>query len=164
MHLARAHVACADAMISAGEDLPGALEQLEEAEGLLGPRAGGDDLAVIRRLQSACAVGAGDAVLAERWRSRPWRSPARRRARAASRGGRSPRLAPRPARPTRTTRSGEAIGLLGGHGSVRDHAGVLRSYGRFLRDAGREREALGVFERAAEVASNLQAEPASAER
>jgi hypothetical protein len=37
----------------------------------------------------------------------------------------------------------------------------LRSYGRFLRDSGREREALDVFERAAEVASNLQAESAS---
>ena len=58
----------------------------------------------------------------------------------------------------------EAIALLAEHGSVRDHAGVLRSYGRYLRDAGREREALDVFERAADVASNLQAEPASAER
>ncbi len=58
----------------------------------------------------------------------------------------------------------EAVALLAQHGSVRDHAGVLRSYGRYLRDAGREREALDVFERAADVASNLQAEATSAER
>ena len=47
---------------------------------------------------------------------------------------------------------------------MRQHAGVLRSYGRYLRDSGREREALDVFERAADVASNLQGEPATVER
>jgi propanediol dehydratase small subunit len=47
---------------------------------------------------------------------------------------------------------------------VREHANVLRAYGRHLRDAGREREALGVFERAAEIAANLQVEPVTAER
>ena len=59
---------------------------------------------------------------------------------------------------------GEALELLAAHGTVREHAAVLRSYGRFLRDGGRELEALDVFERAAEVAANLQSDPAGAER
>jgi Tfp pilus assembly protein PilF len=58
----------------------------------------------------------------------------------------------------------ESVALLAEHGTVRQQANVLRSYGRFLREQGREREALDVFERAADVASNLQAEPASADR
>ena len=58
----------------------------------------------------------------------------------------------------------EALALLAEQGTVRQHAAALRSYGRFLRDSGREREALDVFEQAAEVASNLQVEPAGADR
>src|SRR5262249_16478864 len=42
-----------------------------------------------------------------------------------------------------------AVELLHGHGTVRHYTNVLRAYGRFLRDTGREREALDVFERAA---------------
>ena len=120
---------------------------------------------MIRRLQSACAVAAGDGAAAEALalealalagsapdeRGLAWWAVAE--ARAA--GGRRRASTTRSARRSRCSRE---------HGSVRDHAGVLRSYGRYLRDAGREREALDVFERAAEVASNLQAEPASAER
>jgi hypothetical protein len=41
---------------------------------------------------------------------------------------------------------------------------VLRVYGRYLRDVGREGDALDVFERAANVASNLHGEPSIAER
>ena len=58
----------------------------------------------------------------------------------------------------------EAIALLGEHGTVRQHAAVLRSYGRYLRSISRELEALDVFERAADVASNLQGEPLAADR
>ena len=53
----------------------------------------------------------------------------------------------------------QAVDLLGAHGTVRHHANVLRAYGRYLRGAGRESEALDVFERAADIASNLQGEP-----
>ena len=52
----------------------------------------------------------------------------------------------------------KALTLLAEHGTVRQHSAARRSYGRFLRDSGREREALDVFEQAAEVASNLQVE------
>ena len=57
-----------------------------------------------------------------------------------------------------------AVDLLHSHGTVRHYTNVLRAYGRYLREVGREREALVVFERAANVASNLQGEPSTAER
>jgi hypothetical protein len=41
---------------------------------------------------------------------------------------------------------------------------VLRTYGRYLREVGRDHDAMEVFERAANVASNLQGEPTAAER
>lgn len=164
VHLARAHIACADAMISAGDDLRGALHQLDEAERLLGPRPADDDLAVVRRMQALCAGAAGDASGAEHLarqalllaaqlpneQGHAWWAIAEARVRAGD--------------PEADDAYREAISLLEAHGSVREHSGVLRAYGRYLRDAGREREALNVFERAADVASNLQGEPATSER
>ena len=47
---------------------------------------------------------------------------------------------------------------------MREHANLLRSYGRYLRSTERDGEALDVFERAAEVASNLQRQDAAVER
>ena len=118
---------------------------------------------MIRRLQSVCATAAGTAPRREELarEALPLAGELPERARPRVVGDR------RGARRRRRSRGAdeafrEAIALLAEHGSVREHAGVLRSYGRYLRDAGREREALDVFERAAEVASNLQAEPASA--
>jgi transcriptional regulator with XRE-family HTH domain len=164
VHLARAHIACADATMMAGDDLGGALNHLEEAERLLGPAPGADDLAAIRRLQATCAIAAGDPAGAEHLgaqalqlaedlpneRGNAWWAIADARA-AAGTGGADEAYR-------------EAVALLGEHGTVREHAAVLRAYGRYLRDSERERDALDVFERAAEVASNLQAEPASIDR
>jgi tetratricopeptide (TPR) repeat protein len=163
VHLARAHIACADATLTAGDDLGGVFHHLDEAERLLGPRADNDDLAVVRRLQAMCATASGDIAGAEHLgqqalvlagelpneRGHAWWAIAEARAR----GGEGADEA-----------YGEAIALLGDTGTVRHHANLLRSYGRFLRDSGREREALDVFERAADVASNLQGEPVSSER
>lgn len=52
----------------------------------------------------------------------------------------------------------EAVGLITVHGGGREHTDVLLAYGRYLRDSGREQEALSVFERAAEVAASLHGE------
>jgi tetratricopeptide (TPR) repeat protein len=157
VHLARAHVACADAMISAGDDLGGALNHLDEAERLLDPAPAAEDLATIRRLQAMCAAGSGDWAGAEHLgsqalslaadlpneRGNAWLVLAEARAGSGD-------------TPGADTAFREALAVLGEHGTVRQHATALRSYGRFLRDAGRQREALDVFEQAAEVASNLQ--------
>jgi tetratricopeptide (TPR) repeat protein len=165
LHLARAHVACADAAISAGEGLGGAMHHLDEAERLLGLAPSAEDLATIRRLQATCAAAAGDWAGAEHLgsaalqlaegipneRGGAWLVVAEARA-----GGGSPERADEAFR--------EALELLAEHGTVRQHSAALRSFGRFLRDEGREREALDVFERAAEVASNLQVESATSDR
>ncbi len=167
MHLARAHVACADAALAAGDDFAGASHHLERAEELLGPRPADDDLATIRRMQATCATEAGDPVGAEALaeeallladglpneRGNAWWAIAEARSHQDGRDTRDADVA-----------YGEALALLAAHGTVREHAAVLRSYGRFLRDAGRELEALDVFEQAAEVAANLQSDPAGAER
>jgi tetratricopeptide (TPR) repeat protein len=163
LHLARAHMNCAHALIDA-DALDDATLHIDKAEALLGPRASGDDLAVVRRLQATCAARSGAFDEAEAFghealelasklpneQGQIWWALADARARAGE---------------------GDADGayeravlLLSEHGTVREHANVLRAYGRHLRDAGREREALGVFERAAEIAANLQVEPVTAER
>ena len=165
VHLARAHVACADATISAGDDLGVAVNHLDEAERLLGLAPAAEDLATIRRLQAMCAAASGDWSGAEHLgsaalqlaedipneRGGAWLVLAEARAGGGSREGADEAFR-------------EALELLGEHGTVRQHSAALRSYGRFLRDEGREREALDIFERAAEVASNLQAEPAIVDR
>ncbi len=164
LHLARAHIACADATLTAGDGAAAALQHLEEAERLLEPKPDREDLAVIRRMQAMCATQAGDLAGAEQLGAQALELASRlpnelghawwavAEARAA--GG----------DPNADAAFQEAIGLLGEHGTVRQHANVLRSYGRYLRRAGNERDALDVFERAADVASNLQGEPATAER
>ncbi len=164
VHLARAHIACADATITAGDDLGGALHHLDQAERLLGPRPDSDDLGVIRRMQAMCATAAGDPAGAEHLgqqalgltadlpneRGNVWWAIAEARAQADGAGA--------------DDAYQEAISLLAEYGTVRQYAAVLRSYGRYLRGISRELEALDVFERAAEVASNLQGESLAADR
>jgi transcriptional regulator with XRE-family HTH domain len=163
LHLARAHIACADAAITASAT-ESAVRHLEHAERLLGMRAEKDDLAIVRRMQAMCAAQAGDYGEAERLgtealslsadqpneHGQAWWAIADARAGAGD--------------PDADDAFVRAIDLLHVHGTVRHYANVLRAYGRYLRDTGREREALDVFERAANVASNLQGEPSTAER
>lgn len=51
----------------------------------------------------------------------------------------------------------EAAHLLDQHGSMRDRASCYRAWGRLLRGAGREAEALDVLERAADFAADVRA-------
>jgi transcriptional regulator with XRE-family HTH domain len=163
VHLARAHIACADAALG-GDDVATAARHLDAADQLLGTRAAGDDLAAVRRLQALCAAANGDPESAQALaleallladelpneRGNAWWAIAT--ARSAGADG-DPDEAYR-----------EALTLLGEHGTVRELAALLRAYGRYLRETGREGEALDVFERAAEIAANLQGDPAAAER
>jgi Tfp pilus assembly protein PilF len=157
-------MACAEAAMIAGDHNVAAGRHLDEASRLLGPRADADDLAVLRRLQALNAMYAGEHEHAERLAQQAlefavelpneagqaWWAIAEARARAdvddADEAFR------------------RAVELLHEHGTVRNYANVLRAYGRYLRDAGREGEALDIFERAANVASNLQGDPSAAER
>jgi transcriptional regulator with XRE-family HTH domain len=154
IYLARAHLNSAHALIDA-HDLDEAFRRIEQAEALLGPAPAPSDLAAVRRLQALCASGAGrfdDAerlgnealALAERPKERGhiWWAIATARVGAGS--------------PEAGAAFQHAVELLAEHGTVREHADLLRTYGRYLRDAGLEHEALGVFEQAADVASDLQ--------
>ena len=164
MHLARAHMACAEAAIMSIDNNDAAVRHLEEAERLLGRNPDGDDLAVVRRLQAQCATAVGAYDEAERLgqealllaaelpneHGQAWWAIAEARAGAGD--------------PDADDAFRRAVDLLHEHGTVRNYANVLRAYGRYLREVGREHDALDVFERAADVASNLQGEPTTAER
>ncbi len=164
LHLARAHMACAEAAISLGDGGDTATSHLANAERLLGPRAASDDLAMLRRLQAVAAVHAHEFQRAEDFgqqalefavelpnqAGQAWWAIAQARAGADD--------------PSAHDAFREAIDLLHEHGSVRDYANLLRAYGRYLREIGRAHDAMEIFERAANVASNLQGEPSTAER
>ncbi len=164
VHLARAHVACAEAVLGAGEEVASAKAHLDEAEQLSRGQATRDDLAAIRRLQALVALAAGepqDAVVhaedglrlsrrAPREHGRAWLALAGARSAAGEPGADEAFV--------------EAVARLREHGSSREHAEALRAYGRYLRDAGREREAIDVFERAADVAAGLPGERSRAAR
>lgn len=164
LHLARAHMAGAEmAMVPGGEDADIA-PHLESAARLLGTRAAGNDLAMLRRLQATASTLAHEYERAEDFGQQalefavelPMEAGQAWRAIAEARAGTGDSTA--------DDAFQQAIELLHAHGTIRDYANVLRAYGRYLRDAGREHEALDVFERAANVASNLQGEPSAAER
>lgn len=164
VHLARAHMSCAEATISAGDDVAGALWHLDQAEQLLGLKPGRDDLAAIRRMQAMCANRVGGFTEAERLaqealllavdetneHAQAWWAIAEARAGMGD--------------PTAGEAFTQAVELLAANGTIRHQAAVLRAYGRYLRDSGQEHEALDVYERAADVASNLQGERETADR
>ena len=143
------------AALSAGEELDGASSHLEEAEALLRGQVARADLAVIRRLQSLLSLrGPATAGTPSSCREqalelasgdpgeqgRAWAALAQARAAQHDQSA--------------DEAFAEAAALLRRHASGRECAELLRAYGRFLRDAGREREALDVFEQAAEALAN----------
>jgi tetratricopeptide (TPR) repeat protein len=155
LHLARAHLNCAHALLDAG-DVGAAGRHIALAEELFGNRPVPDDLAVVRRMQATCAARTGDFAAAERYgaealvlaadlpneRGQTWWALAEARAGAGDESARDAYT--------------HAVELLAEHGTVREHANLLRSYGRYLKATGREAEALDVYERAADIAANLQ--------
>lgn len=164
LHLARAHMACAEIAMAPGEEGEAAGPHLASAERLLGAKAAVKDLAMLRRLQALAATRAHEYERAEdlgqqalefaadlpNEAGQAWRAIAEARAGAGDPGA--------------DDAFREAVELLHSSGTVRDYANVLRAYGRYLREVGREHEALDVFERAANVASNLQGERHTSER
>jgi tetratricopeptide (TPR) repeat protein len=161
VHLARASLSCAAAILAAGEEIDEAERQIDQAERLLGGRPELADLAVTRRLQSICATRSG--AFAEGVRR------AREAQEAAAHLPNQHALATwalaEALAGLRDAAAGDTFAAateqLGEHGTVREHAQALRAYGRYLRDAGREGDALDVLDRAAEVAAGLKFESAA---
>ncbi len=160
LHLARAHLLCGSIMLSQG-NVDGARRHYELAERLFGPGAQPEDLANLYTDQSKLAVHLGDA------------DSAIERAEAAvaiasdeyqrERGSALWALAEARALNGDIDGADEsfrrATELLGAHGHRRDYIEAYRAWGKFLRRAGREEQALEVLERAADLA----AEPATVE-
>jgi tetratricopeptide (TPR) repeat protein len=157
LHLGRAHLLCGTIMLSQGRT-DEARRHIELAERLFGPHPEPEDRANLYTDHARLAVklgradeaiararaaldAAGDDYLAEKGNAQ-W---------ALAEG-----LSLTDDVDAADAAYGEATTLLGAHGLRRDHVEAYRSWGEFLRGAGREDEALEVLERAADLA----AEPA----
>ena len=160
LHLARAHLLAGSILLSQGS-VEGAGRHYELAERLFGPSAEPEDLANLYADQSKLAARQGNA------------DEAISRAEAAVSAASDEFLHERAnalwalaeARALKTDIDGaddafrQATELLAEHGHRRDHVEAYRAWGKFLRRAGREDQALEVLERAADLAS----EPAAIE-
>jgi tetratricopeptide (TPR) repeat protein len=164
-HLGRAHLSCAWVLLSAGQ-LDDAAVHLAQAEELFDPSADQADLVMLRRHQGELAQRTGDAATAiERARD------AIRIAGDAYPGERGNAwlvLAEAHAQTGATAEAEhafvEAARLLDSHGTPRERARCYRAWGRLLREAGREAEALDVLERAADFAAEIHGDRLSAPR
>lgn len=150
--LGRAHLLCGSLLLRRG-DADGAQTQLERAERLFESQPGSSDMALVRTEQARRAIFLGDGAAAVE-RSRQALellgegSP-------GDRGAASLSLAEALALLGDTDGAAEAfrdaVESFEQAGQVHDAAQAYRSWGRILRDAGREREALDALDRAAEL-------------
>jgi tetratricopeptide (TPR) repeat protein len=160
LHLARAHLLAGSILLSQGS-ADSAGRHYELAERLFGANAEPEDLANLYADQSKLAAKQGD----------PDEAISRAEAAVAAaseeflreRGNALWALAEAKALKGDVDGADEAFRqateLLGDHGHRRDHVEAYRAWGKFLRRAGREEQALEVLEQAADLA----AEPAAVE-
>jgi tetratricopeptide (TPR) repeat protein len=156
LHLGRAHIACADAALTGGSPGDEVEFHLDIAERLLAPAPAPDDLAVIRRLQAMCASQSGDYERAQELANEALALTAEF---PNERGQSLWALAEAAAAihdPAADDYFTEAITILAEHGTPRHHTGVLRAYARYLRDNGREKEALDIYDRIASALAPYQ--------
>ena len=160
LHLARAHLLAGSILLSQG-NVDSANRHYELAERLFGPNAEPEDLANLYADQSKLAAKRGDPEGAV--------SRAEAAVSAASdeflheRGNALWALADAKALKGDVDGANEAFRqateLLRDHGHRRDHVEAYRAWGKFLRRAGREEQALEVLEQA----TDLAAEPSAVE-
>ena len=154
LHLARAHLLCGTIMISQGKaDEAGA--QFEAAERLFGPKPAPLDLANLRTDQARRAVLLDQAAEAEGLAGEALEALGNEH--PAEQGAALAVLAEalgkqRDERADQTFR--QAAELLERHGHRVDLADAYRAWGRYLRAAGRESEALDVLDKAAELGAS----------
>lgn len=153
LQLARAHVRCASILMLPGGEEEQANEQLERAEELFGPHASPADLGHLRTVQARLAADAGSGAEAlllahEALELLGDGDP-------ANRGQAWWAIAEAEAAEGRIDEATEAFAraadLLAQHGLGREEIELHRAWGRVLRKAGREPEALDVLERAADL-------------
>jgi tetratricopeptide (TPR) repeat protein len=165
LHLGRAHLSCAWVLLAG--DQPGeAAAHLEQAEELFGTSAEQADLVMLRRHQAELALRQGDDETAVARAHEAIRLA--EDAYAGERGNSWLVIAEALARQGSTADAeaafAEAGYLLERHGTPRERASCYRAWGRLLRDAGREAEALDVLERAADFAAEIRSDGVPARR
>jgi tetratricopeptide (TPR) repeat protein len=154
LHLARAHLLCGSIMLTQGR-IHEAGQHYELAEQLYGPNAEPDDLAGLYTEQSKRAALLGDAEEASRRAEAAVAAAADEYQRECG----NALWALAEARALKGDVDGahesfrRATDLLEAHGHRRDFIEAYRAWGKFLRRAGREEEALEVLERAADLAA-----------
>ena len=156
VHLARAHLLCATIMMMQGKtDQAGA--QLESAERLFGPRPEPLDLANLRTDQAKRAALLGQTQEAERLAREALVAlgddyPAER---GMALGVLAEALA-KQGKPEAERTFEEAAKVLEEHGRRVERTEAYRTWARFLRQAGRESEALDVLDRAAQLSASTR--------
>jgi tetratricopeptide (TPR) repeat protein len=154
LHLARAHLLCGSIMLKQGR-VEEAGHHYELAEQLFGPSAEPDDLAGLYSDQSRRAVLLGEANEAVRLAEAAVAAAADeyRRERGEALRALAEAKGLKGDIDGADEAFGEATELLRAHGHRRDYTEAYRAWGKFLRRAGREEEALEVLERAADLAA-----------
>jgi len=154
LHLARAHLLCAD-ILMAQDRHDSAGRHLGLAEKLFGTQAEAIDLTNLRRDQAKHAARTGNGEQAVSYARAALESAGQEN--PHERGNALWALAEGLALTGETDDADsafrDATKLLEEHGHRRDVGEAYRSWGKFLRRAGREDDALEVFERAADLAS-----------
>src|SRR3954470_7623759 len=154
LHLARAHLLCGTIMLSQAKPEQ-AGTHFDAAERLFGPQPGPLDLANLRTDQARRAVALGSAPHAERYAREALAAlgddhPGEQGlAWAALAGALALQEKPEAEKNFR-----KATDLLGEHGHNVDLSEAYRSWARYLRETGRESEALDILDRAAELSSS----------
>jgi tetratricopeptide (TPR) repeat protein len=158
LHLARAHLLCADILMAQDRHEP-AGRHLALAEQLFATQAESLDLTNLRRDQAKHAARTGNGEQAVEYARAALESAAEEN--PHERGNALWALAEGLALTGETDDADaafrQATELLEQHGHRRDVVEAYRAWGKFLRRAGREEEALEVFERAADLASEPHA-------
>ena len=150
--LARAHLMCAWIFISAGR-AEEAGDHLELAERLFGPHVEPLDLAYLRTEQAKheLQLGHGEEAVARAREALDALGRSDPREQGSAWAALAEGLALQGELSAAEEAFRRAVDLLEQHGARRDAAAALRAWSKLLRDNGREREALDVLERAAEL-------------
>jgi tetratricopeptide (TPR) repeat protein len=157
LELARAHLLSGGILVSRGraEEAGGRLDLAEE---LLGSNPSAADRAILEtdRSRRSALLGEGDEAVRHATSALEGARDELQRERGSALWALAEGLALTGDTDGANEAFETATALLGEHGERRDYAEAYRAWGKFLRRAGREQEALEVLERAADVA----AEPA----
>lgn len=161
LHLARAHLLCAWIMASGG-NAAGAREHLDKAERLFGPNVGTEDLVMLRveRAKTEALVGNGERAVALAREALELLGDQNEAEQGAAYLALGEGLALQGETDAATEAYRRAVDLLSEQRRWREAAQAAQAWGKVLRAAGRESQALDVLERATEL--GLRATPAEA--